>query len=86
MGGRDRDHDEPGLRLADVGGDRHSRAVPVDAADRGVEHDAGAQFGGRGLGDLLGAAGETVLLGAVFDVEQAIQAPGGVGIAGRVQH
>ena len=84
--GRDRDDDESGLGLADIGGDRHPRAVPVDAADRRVEHNARAQFGGRGLGDLLRTARKTVLLGTVFDVEQPVQAAGGVRVTGRVQH
>ena len=46
----------------------------------------GAQFGGHRVGDLLGAAREAVLLGAVLDVEQPVQAAGRVRVAGGVQH
>jgi hypothetical protein len=86
VGRRDRDDDEPCVGPANVGCDCHACTVPVDATHRCVQHDTFAEFGGRRLGDLLGAARETVLLGTVLDVEQPVQAAGGVRVAGGVQH
>lgn len=86
MGRRDRDDDEAGFGLADIGRHGHARTVAFDAPHRCAQHHPRVQFGGRGFGDLLRAAGKAVLLGAVLDVEQSVQAAGRVRVAGGVQH
>ncbi len=47
--------------------------VPLDAAHDRVQHHALAELVGHPQRDLLGAAGEAVLLGAALDVEHAAE-------------
>ena len=86
MGRRNRHDRAAGLHHAGRGHHRDRIIRPLDPGDGRAQSHAVAEFGGHGGGDLMAAAREVVLLGAVDDIEHAVQAAGGVDVAHGVQH
>ena len=84
---RDRHHDGLGGDLAAIRPHRQVAArASFDTAHDGVQMHTRVQFLGHPQRDLLGAAGEAVLLGAAFDVEHAADPACGLDVAHGVHH
>jgi hypothetical protein len=84
---RDRHDDRLAGNLAAIRVDGHGAVgAPFDVPHDRVQHDARTQFVGHPHRDLLGSAGEAILLRPALDVEHLAEPTCGLDIAHRVQH